>query len=157
MEMLKAAAKINILHVPFRGLGPALTATASNVVQMTMIGYGTARGMIEEGKLIKPIVVASPERVAALPDIPTAAENGYPQIDATSWLAIAAPAKVSIETVDRLNAAISLTLDSPETKKQIEARDIIVTNMGPKPFAAEIARRYRVNGDAVRISGAKSD
>jgi tripartite-type tricarboxylate transporter receptor subunit TctC len=158
METLKHLANIDILHVPFRGLGPALAATASGVVQMTMIGYGTARGMLEDGTQIKPIVVTSPQRVAALPNLPTIGELGYPQVDSTSWLALSAPAKVSPETINRINDAISRELsDSSDTRKQLEARDILVTNIGPKPFAEEIARRYRVNGEAVRIAGAQQD
>ena len=157
MEMLKHSAKVDILHVPFRGLAPALTATASGHVQMTMIGYGTARGMFEEGKLIKPIVIASPERVAALPNVPTTAELGYPEVDATSWLAIAAPATVSAETLSRVADAVSRAVGSSDVRKQIEARDIVVTNIGPKPFAEEIARRSRINAEAVRISGAQHD
>jgi tripartite-type tricarboxylate transporter receptor subunit TctC len=158
MEMLKHQANIDILHVPFRGLGPALTATASGTVQMTMIGYGTARGMLEDGKQIKPIVVASPQRIAALPDLPTIGELGYPQVDATSSLTLAAPAKISVATIDRLNEALSRELsDSSAIRKQIEARDIAVTNIAGKPLAEEIARRFRLNGEAVHIAGVQGD
>jgi tripartite-type tricarboxylate transporter receptor subunit TctC len=158
MEMLKHLAGVDILHVPFRGLGPALTATASGTVQMTMIGYGTARGMLEDGTQIKPIVVASPQRVAALPDLPTIGELGYPQVDATSSLTLAMPAKASSDTINRLNAALSRELAaSAETRRQIEARDIVVTNIAGKPLAEEIARRFRLNGEAVRIAGAQQD
>jgi len=157
MEMLKHSAGINILHVPFRGLAPALTATASGHVQMTMIGYGTARGMFEEDKLIKPIVITSPERVKALPNVPTTAELGYPQVDATSWLAIAAPATLPPDILARLNDEVARAVDSDEVRKQIEARDIVVTNLGMAPFAEAIARRFRANAEAVRISGAQRD
>jgi tripartite-type tricarboxylate transporter receptor subunit TctC len=157
MEMLKHSAGIDILHVPFRGLVPALTATASGHVQMTMIGYGTARGMFEEDKLIKPIVITSPERVAALPTIPTTAELGFPEVDATSWLAIAAPATVSPETLSKVSDEIARVLNDEDVRQQIEARDILVTNIGPKPFAEAIERRSRVNAEAVRISGAQRD
>jgi tripartite-type tricarboxylate transporter receptor subunit TctC len=157
MEMLKHSAQIDILHVPFRGLAPALAATASGHVQMTMIGYGTARGMFEEHKFIKPIVIASPERVAALPNTPTTADLGFPEVDATSWLAIAAPATVSVDTLAKLNDAVGRAVGSEEVRKQIEARDILVTDIGPKPFAAAIARRFRTNAEAVRISGAQRD
>jgi tripartite-type tricarboxylate transporter receptor subunit TctC len=157
MEMLKHSAGVDILHVPFRGLAPALSATASGHVQMTMIGYGTARGMFEEGKLIKPIVIASPERVVALPNVPTTAEFGYPEVDATSWLAIAGPATMSAETTARISDAFTRAIDSPEVRKQIEARDILVTNIGPRAFAEAIARRSELNQEAVRISGAQRD
>lgn len=158
MEMLKHQANMDILHVPYRGLGPALTATASNTVQMTMIGYGTARGMLEDGKQIKPIVVASPQRIAALPNLQTIGELGYPQVDATSSLTLAVPAKVSAATIDRLNAALARELSgSSETRKQIEARDIAVTNIAGRALAEEIARRFRLNGEAVRIAGVQGD
>jgi hypothetical protein len=58
---------------------------------------------------------------------------------------------------NRVNDAVSGALNSPDTRKQIEARDIVVTNIGPKPFAEEIARRSRLNAEAVRISGAQRD
>ena len=158
MEMLKHLANVDILHVPFRGLGPALTATASGTVQMTMIGYGTARGMLEDGKQIKPIVVTSPQRVAGLPDLPTIGELGYPQVDSTSSLTLAAPTKVSAETIGRLNEALSRELsDASETRKQIEARDIVVTNIAGKSLAEEIERRFRINGEAVRIAGVQEN
>ena len=158
MEMLKHLANVDILHVPFRGLGPALAATASGTVQMTMIGYGTARGMLEDGTQIKPIVVASPQRVAALPNLPTIGELGYPQVDATSSLALAAPIKISSENFKRINDAVSAELSgSSETRRQIEARDIVVTNVAAQALTDEIARRYRLNGEAVRIAGAQQD
>jgi tripartite-type tricarboxylate transporter receptor subunit TctC len=158
MEMLKHLANIDILHVPFRGLGPALTATMAGTVEMTMIGYGTARGMLEDGKQIKPVVVTSPQRVAALLDLPTTGELGYPQVDSTSSLTLVAPARVSAETMGRLNQAISRELSgSSESRKQIEARDIVVTNISGKPLAEEIARRFRLNGEAVRMAGAQEN
>ena len=158
MEMLKHLTGIDILHVPFRGLGPALTATASGTVQMTMIGYGTARGMLEDGTQIKPIVVASPQRVAALPDLPTTGELGFPQVDATSSLTLAMPAKAPPDAIERLNTALSRELAaSSEIRTQIEARDIVVTNVAGKPLAEEIARRFRFNGEAIRIAGAQQD
>jgi len=158
MEMLKHLANIDILHVPFRGLGPALTATTAGTIEMTMIGYGTARGMLEDGKQIKAVVVTSPQRVAALPDLPTTGELGYPQVDSTSSLTLVAPARVSAETMGRLNEAISRELNgSSDSRKQIEARDIVVTNISGKPLAEEIARRFRLNGEAVRIAGAQEN
>lgn len=153
MEMLKHQAKVDILHVPFRGLGPALAATASGTVQMTLIGYGTARGMLEDGKQIKPIAVVSPQRVAALPNLPTIGELGYPQVDATSSLTLAAPARTPAETINNINEALSRLLGMSETRKAIEARDIVVTNISGKPLADELTRRFEVNGEAVRVAG----
>jgi tripartite-type tricarboxylate transporter receptor subunit TctC len=155
MEMLKHAAKVDILHVPFRGIAPALAAVASGHVHMTTVGYGTARGMLEEDKLIKPIAVASPERIGALPNISTMVELGYPDVDATSWLAVAVPATMSADVLARVNGALTRAIERSEIRKQIEARDVVVTNIGPEPFAKEIASRSKANQEAVRISGAQ--
>jgi tripartite-type tricarboxylate transporter receptor subunit TctC len=77
MEMLKAQAKINMVHVPYRGLAPAQTAVVAGEVQAGILGFGSSRSMIESGRL-RAIAIASPERVAALPNVPTTGEGGYP-------------------------------------------------------------------------------
>ena len=156
MEMLKAQAKINMVHVPYRGLAPAQTAVVAGEVQAGILGFGSSRGMIESGRL-RAIAIASPERVGALPNVPTTGESGYPRVDATSRLTLAGPAIMSAEAIDRVNEAISRALSSPELRKQIEDRDIVVTNMGPKPLAAEIARLSRLNAEAVRIAGVEAE
>jgi tripartite-type tricarboxylate transporter receptor subunit TctC len=112
--------------------------------------------MIESGRL-RAIAIASPERVAALPNVPTTGEGGYPRVDATSRLTLAGPAKMSVEAVNEVYEATSRVLSSPDLRKQIEARDIVVTNMGPKPFAEEIEKLSRLNAEAVRISGAEAE
>src|SRR5262249_21126095 len=111
----------------------------------------------EEDKLIKPIVIASPERVAALPNVPTTAELGFAQVDATSWLALAAPATLSAQTLAKVSDAVTHALDTEQVRKQNRARDILVTNVRPKPFAEAIARRSRVNAEAVVIAGAQHE
>lgn len=156
MEILKAQAHINMVHVPYRGLAPVMTAVLAGEVQTAILGFGSSRSMIESGRL-RPIAIASPERVAALPDIPTTGEFGYGRVDATSRLTLAGPARMSADTVNRVNAAISGVLDSPDMRAQIAARDIVVTNMGPKPFAQEIDKLSRLNAEAVRISGVQAE
>jgi tripartite-type tricarboxylate transporter receptor subunit TctC len=156
METLKAQAKIDILHVPYKGNAPALLGTVSGEVQLMTIGYGTAQGLIGEGKL-RPIVVAGSERDPGLPSLPTTAELGYRDVDVTTWLTIAAPGKTPPDIVQQVNDAISRVLKSPEMRKELEARSIVVTDIGPKDVAQGIAHRYQVNGEAVRISGAQLD
>jgi tripartite-type tricarboxylate transporter receptor subunit TctC len=152
MEVLKAQAHINMVHVPYRGLAPATTAVVAGEVQTAILGFGSSRSMIESGRL-RAIAIASPERVAALPDVPTTGESGYGRVDATSRLTLAGPARMSAESISRVNEAVSRVLSSPDMRAQIAARDIIVTNMGPKPFAQEIERLSRLNAEAVRIAG----
>jgi tripartite-type tricarboxylate transporter receptor subunit TctC len=154
MEMLKAQANINMVHVPYRGLAPAQTAVIAGEVQAAILGFGSSRSMIDAGRL-RVIAIASPDRVKSMPNVPTTGEGGYPRVDATSRLTLAGPGRMSAETIARVNDAVSRVVTSPEMREQIEARDIVVTNMGPKPFAEEIERLSRLNAEAVRISGAQ--
>jgi tripartite-type tricarboxylate transporter receptor subunit TctC len=156
MEMLKAQAKINMVHVPYRGLAPAQTAVIAGEVQVGILGFGSSRGMIESGRL-RAIAIASPERVAALPNVATSDESGYPRVDATSRLTLAGPATMPADAINRVNEAVSRALHSDEVRKQIEARDIVVTDMGPKPFAEEIGRLSALNAEAVRIAGVEAE
>ena len=156
MEMLKAHAKIDMVHVPYRGLAPATTAVIAGEVQTAILGFGSSRNMIDSGRL-RPIAIASPERVSALPNVPTTAEVGYGRVDATSRLTLAGPARMSSEMVERVNATVSGVLNNPDMRAQIAARDIVVTNMGPKPFAQEIEKLSRLKAEAVRISGATAE
>jgi tripartite-type tricarboxylate transporter receptor subunit TctC len=155
MEMLRSQARIDIVHVPYRGLAPAMTAVVAGEVQAAVLGFGTARSMIESGRL-RAIAVASPDRVTALPNVPTTRELGYDRVEATSRLTLAAPARMSAEGIVRINDAVARALDSGEVRKQFEARDIVLTNLGPKPLA-EIERISRANGEAVRISGVQAE
>ncbi len=116
MEMLKAQAKINMIHVPYRGLAPAQTAVIAGEVQAGILGFGSSRGMIESGRL-RAIAIASPERVGALPNVPTTGESGYPRADATSRLTLAGPATMSGDTVNRVNEAVSHALRSSGAAK----------------------------------------
>ena len=156
METLKSLAKVDILHVPYKGVAPALAAVIAGEVQIGFSGYGTARGQIEAGRL-RPLAIASPERVPQLPNVPTTGELGYGEVDATVWFGIAAPAKTPTETVNRIHEAISRVLNNPETRKLIEARGLVVADIGPKAFAEQLARKFHFNAEAVRRSGAKSD
>lgn len=156
MELLKSLAKIDILHVPYKGVAPALTAAAAGEVQVTITGYGTARGLIEDGKL-RPIAIASPERVAALPNVPTTGESGYGNVDATTLLGFFVPAKTPPEIINRIKESVARALTSPDTRKQVEARYIVVTDVGPKAYAEELAARSRLHAEAIRVSGAKAE
>lgn len=156
METLKSLAHIDLVHVPYRGVAPAVAAVAAGEVAVSMAGYGTARGLIDSGRL-KPIAVASAERVRELPDVPTLGELGYPQAESSVWWGFVAPAKTPPALVDQINKAISQVLQSPEVRKQIEGRSLTVADVGPKQFAQEIQRESQEQGEAVRRFGAKVD
>jgi tripartite-type tricarboxylate transporter receptor subunit TctC len=156
IETLKSQAKIDLLHVPYKGVAQAQAAVVGGEVQLSVTGYGTARGMIDAGRL-KAIAVTGPERIPQLPNLPTTAELGYPDVDSTVWWGFAAPAKTPADIVNKINASISRALKSPELRKALEARALVELNLGPKEAAERIAREHPARAAVVRRSGAKLD
>ena len=155
LETLKSRTKIDIVHVPYKGNAPALLATVSGEVQLIMIGYGSAGGFIQDGKL-RPIVVTGSQRESNLPDLPTTAELGYPDVDVTTWLTIAAPAKTPANVVKQVNDAFMRVIKNPDMRKQIEDRNLVPTGISSEENTQAIVHRYKVNGEAaVRVFGAR--
>jgi tripartite-type tricarboxylate transporter receptor subunit TctC len=122
-------------------------------VQTAILGIGSSRSMVEAGRLRAiAVVTGAPDRIGSMPDVPTTGELGFPRVDATSRLMLAGPIKMSDEVIERIHNAVSRALADPDTRRQIDARDIVPTNLGPKPVA-EIERISRANAEAVRIAG----
>jgi len=148
IETLKAAANIEIRHVPYRGSAPAVTATVANEVQITVAGH-QARDLVESGRL-RAIAIAAQDRMPAFPNVPTTGEVGYGKVDSSSYLA--APIKTASGMVKTINEDLSRILDEPEFRKQLtETYGNVITNIGelrqsknlngsprspPRPFAS---------------------
>lgn len=111
-EMFRQAAKIDMLHVPFQGAAPAITALASNQVDVLMVPLSVAMPQQQGGRL-KLIGLASPKRLAAAPNLPTLAEQGF-AVEGGTWLAVMGPAGVSPAIVEKVNHAVKAALDTPE-------------------------------------------
>jgi tripartite-type tricarboxylate transporter receptor subunit TctC len=156
LEMLKSQAKIDIQHVAYRGIAPALTAAITNEVQITQAGY-SARDLIEGGKL-KAIAIAGTERLQAFSKIPTTGEFGYPKVDSSSWLMMAAPAKTPKATLDTINKDLSRVLNDPEIRKQlIEARGLVITDSSGPTMLEQIGRSFQQMAEAVKVSGSDKE
>lgn len=109
-EMFKLMAGIEMIHVPYKGAGPALADVISGHIQLTFETLGTALPPINAG-LVRPLGVTSPGRVADLPDVPTIAESGYPDYRAIVWYGAAAPAGVPAEVAEAIRASFNRALD----------------------------------------------
>lgn len=116
MEQFKLAAGINVLHVPYKGVGPAQQEVIAGFVDLMFIGVSPSIGQIKAGK-VRALAVASPQRSAALPDVPTIAEMGYPKFEIASNYGIMAPAATPRAIVNRLNGALEKILAHPDIKK----------------------------------------
>lgn len=133
-ERFKAATDTEMLHVPYKGLGPALTDLLAGQIDVVFDNLPSSYGQIEAGS-IRPLAVAAPARVKQLPDVPTYAEVGYPQLNTPSWFGLAAPANVPADILDTLNKAVGKALSDPEVIKQIEQQGAVPDYTSREEFA----------------------
>lgn len=117
-ELLKAITGIQIVHIPFRGAGPALTALASGEVDLYIGGMASMLQMTHSGR-IRPIAVTSAERTQLMPQMPTFAESGVPGYEIVNWYAVLAPASTPQAIIKRLHTELAKTLALPEVRKRL--------------------------------------
>lgn len=119
MEEIKRKCGLSVLHVPYTGAGPALQAVLGDVSQLTALSYAALRGQIAAGK-IKPLAVTGSARLPGLPNVPTAAESGFPGFQAYSWVGIFAPQGTPPATLRQLTETFRATLQSPDVRRKLE-------------------------------------
>ena len=119
-EMFKLITGVNLVHVPYKGGGPAMIDVVAGQIPMMFTSVLQALPLARQGKL-KFIVVGSRKRSPVLPDVPTGAESGYPDYDVSVWWGIAAPRGVPAPAMDRLHKEITAVLDDPRTHKRLMA------------------------------------
>ena len=117
-ELFKKTTGTNIVHVPYKGGGPALTGVIAGEVQMTFDPVATSLPLIKDGKL-RALAIAGPKRVAALPDVPTMAESGYASFTVGAWTALLAPKGTPAAIIAKLNAAVNKALQSEPMKSTL--------------------------------------
>ena len=140
-EMLKRSAGIDVLHVPFKGSGPAMTDLIGGQVQAMIETVPAAQNHIKAGKL-RALATATSEPVASLPGVPTTAAAGLPGFTVSSMFAIAAPAGTPAEVVNKLNAALKDILAQPEVRESLLAQGAIATYTTPADAARAISAEY---------------
>jgi tripartite-type tricarboxylate transporter receptor subunit TctC len=134
-EMFKDAAGIDLLHVPFKGSGPSMTAVLGGEVQILVENISAAVPNIKAGRL-RPIAVTSISRSAALPDVPTLNEAGLPGFEVTAWFSMFAPSATPKDIINRLNAEFVKALRDPKVAEQMLSRSLEPRPMTPDEFAA---------------------
>jgi len=155
-ELFKSSTGVNIVHVPYKGNGPALVDLMAGVLSLTFSDIAGASPYIKSGKM-RALAVTTLQRSAMLPDVPTMTEAGVRGFQASSWFAIFAPAHTPRPIVDKLNADIVKVLRTPEINDRLVGMGFEVVGNKPEELAAflksEIAKWTKV----VRESGAKVD
>ena len=148
MELYKNLSGTFVTHITYRGAGPALNDTVAGQVPMIFDNLPSALPFIKENRLV-PIVVAAPERVAALPNVPTFKELGLEPVNRMAYYGIVGPKGLPKEVVDKVNAAVRKALQDPAVKKRIEETGSIIVGNTPDQFAAQIKAEYAVYKDVV--------
>jgi len=135
MEMFKDAAKIDLVHIPYKGNAPADLAIVGGEVQAV---FGSMPALLQNTKAgkVRPLAVGSAARSPALPDVPTVAEQGYPGFEAALWLGIMGPANMPKAVVERLHKEISSIVATPEFKAAMDAN-------GAEPIASKSPEEFR--------------
>jgi tripartite-type tricarboxylate transporter receptor subunit TctC len=137
-EMLKSAAGIDLLHIPYRGAAPAIADVIAGHVAMMFTGVANGMSYVKSGRL-RPIAIAALERSPSLPDVPTIAESGFAGVDVTIWLGLWGPKGMPPELVTRLHADVAAALKSPKVRELFAAQDAQGVGSTPAQFSKRVA------------------
>ena len=135
-------AGVTLEHIPFPGAAQALTALLGKQIDLAMVTLAPAVTLVQDGKM-KGIVVTTPERSAALPQVPTAAESGYPGFAVTVWAGFFVPAKTPKPVADRLGATIIKVAEMPDIKAKLTQLGFEPTNIPGEPFQRDVAAELK--------------
>lgn len=148
---LGLGAKLNMVHVPYKGVGPLMTDLMAGRLQAFFSSASAAMPQIKGGKL-KALAVTTPQRMNSLPQVPTVAESGLPGFSYTLWGGLFAPAGTPPSVIDSLNKEVNAILATPEIKSRLEADNVAVPKNTPAEFAdyvkAEAAKFEKLVKDA---------
>ena len=147
-ELLKLDAGLDLVHVPYKGLAPAVNDLLGGQVQMMFAGVSTVIQQVKSGKL-RALAVAGPHRLDALPGVPTVAESGYPGFDVTSWYGIVAKAGTPPEVIRKAQADMAEALHQPDVAKKLEDLGLEPVGDTPQQFGALIQSESRKWGEIV--------
>lgn len=155
-EMYKQAAKVSMVHIPYRGSAGMLTDLMSGQIQATFGDVLVLMPQIQAGK-VRPLAVTSKTRHPMLPNVPTLDEAGLRGFEALSWQGLFAPAGTPPEVVAKLGAEVNKAVQSPDIKDYFAARGFIVEGTAPAAFKTFIEREVKKWTPIVEYSGAKAD
>ena len=151
-ELLKERANIDMIHVPYKGGGPAMQGMLGGQVMSIFATPVSAGGQIKAGK-IRAIATTGPKRAALLPDVPTVAESGYPGYEAMNWYAYVAPAKTPKEIVERLNRELVKALNNADVAALLHQQGLEPSPGSPAELARYMEREFETWGKVVKRAG----
>ena len=155
-EMFRDAAGIDIVHVPYKGSGPALIDIVAGQVQMSFDTMPSVIGQIRAGKM-RSLAVTTPRRNPQLPNVPTMAEAGLPSVEVTAWYGIYMPAATPKAVQARVHDEVNRVLAMPETRQRLEAVGAEISPMTQAEFIAFNAAEFKRYGELIRKANIKID
>ena len=156
MELFKNLSGTFVTHIPYRGAGPALNDAVAGQVPIIFDNIPSALPFIKDGRLI-PIVVAAPNRLAQLPNVPTFKEVGLEPVNRMAYYGVLGPKGLPKEIVDKIYSAVKKSLDDPNVKKRIEDTGSLIVANTPEQFANQIKAEYEVYKQVVEKQKLKLD
>jgi tripartite-type tricarboxylate transporter receptor subunit TctC len=155
-KMLEIAAGISLVHIPYKGGGPAITDVIGGQVPILFINQDNALPHVQAGKL-RALAVASTERNPAYPNVPTVAESGFPGFSAVSWFGLSAPAGTPKDIVQKLNDATVKAMNVPEIRNRLQSVGFVVVANSPQQFSEFTTSEIAKWSKAAKASGAQLD
>ena len=155
-ELFQRRAGLQLLHVPYKGSGPAMTDLVGGQVLMMVETVPASLPFIKSGKL-RALAVTTPQRISMLPDVPTAAEAGLPDFEVSSMFGVLAPANTPKPIIDRLNSELVKILQKPDVKEKLLQQGAIATSTTPEQAAKRIQEEIAMWAKVIKDANIKAD
>jgi len=155
-ELLKLMTQVDMVHVPYKGLGPALTDLMGGQIQLIISTMASALPQVKAGKL-RPLAVTTATRSAFFPEVPTMDEAGVAGYEFNTWYGLLVPAKTPRPVIDRLNKTLASVLDSAAVKEQFSVQGLEPTPTSPQEFGAYLETEVKKWAKVIKASGARPD
>lgn len=155
-EYFKILTGVNLTHVPYKGSSPALTDLVGGQIDVMFDNLPSALGLVQSGRL-KALAITSRERVAQLPQVPTAVESGLPDMVVDAWVGVMAPAGLPKPILDTLHRAILASVNNPQVRAKLEERGVAIRTSKPEEFLAYVKSENEKWAKVVKLSGAQAN
>ena len=156
MALLVAMTGINVVHVPYKGGAPQVTALVSGETQASLATVSTVLVHVQSGRL-RALGVSSAKRTATMPDVPTIAEAGVPGYEMSPWIGVFVPAGTSKELIAKLNSEINRALKAPDVSNLLSSNALDALGGTPEEFDVRIKADYEKYAKLIKLTGAKVD
>jgi tripartite-type tricarboxylate transporter receptor subunit TctC len=153
-ELFKLRTGTNIVHIPYKGSGPSMTALLAGEVQLSFINPVAAGAHVRAGKL-RALAVTDSRRTEVMPEVPTMKEAGVDGVEVTLWYGLLAPAATPREVVEKLAGAVARAAKDPATREQLRKQGADPVGNSPAEFNAYLREEFTRWSEVVRVSGAK--